>query len=226
MKEIKRLGIALIVSGPSGSGKSSISREVMKRHPEVAFSISCTTRSPRSGERNGVDYHFLSVEEFRKKIEAGEFIEYAQVHGNFYGTLKSEVEKRVTQGIDVILDIDVQGAAKVHELCRESEIFRDAAEFVFVAPPSHAELERRLRGRGTDAEEVILKRLENSKLEISHWREYSYLLINDEFEEAVRKFDALLAAFRMSTKVWERSTRIPPSPSGRLPTTYPVWVST
>ncbi len=203
MKEIKRLGIALIVSGPSGSGKSSISREVMKRHPEVAFSISCTTRSPRSGERNGVDYHFLSVEEFRKKIEAGEFIEYAQVHGNFYGTLKSEVEKRVTQGIDVILDIDVQGAAKVHELCRDSEIFRDAAEFVFVAPPSHAELERRLRGRGTDAEEVILKRLENSKLEISHWREYSYLLINDEFEEAVRKFDALLAAFRMSTKRWK-----------------------
>ena len=203
MKEIKRLGIALIVSGPSGSGKSSISREVMKRHPEVAFSISCTTRSPRSGERNGVDYHFLSVEEFRKKIEAGEFIEYAQVHGNFYGTLKSEVEKRVTQGIDVILDIDVQGAAKVQELCRDSEIFRDAAEFVFVAPPSHAELERRLRGRGTDAEEVILKRLENSKLEISHWREYSYLLINDEFEEAVRKFDALLAAFRMSTKRWK-----------------------
>lgn len=203
MKEIKRLGIALIVSGPSGSGKSSISREVMKRHPEVAFSISCTTRSPRSGERNGVDYHFLSVEEFRKKIEAGEFIEYAQVHGNFYGTLKSEVEKRVTQGIDVILDIDVQGAATVHELCRDSEIFRDAAEFVFVAPPSHAELERRLRGRGTDAEEVILKRLENSKLEISHWREYSYLLINDEFEEAVRKFDALLAAFRMSTKRWK-----------------------
>ncbi len=203
MKEIKRLGIALIVSGPSGSGKSSISREVMKRHPEVAFSISCTTRPPRSGERNGVDYHFLSVEEFRKKIEAGEFIEYAQVHGNFYGTLKSEVEKRVTQGIDVILDIDVQGAAKVHELCRDSEIFRDAAEFVFVAPPSHAELERRLRGRGTDAEEVILKRLENSKLEISHWREYSYLLINDEFEEAVRKFDALLAAFRMSTKRWK-----------------------
>ena len=203
MKEIKRLGIALIVSGPSGSGKSSISREVMKRHPEVAFSISCTTRSPRSGERNGVDYHFLSVEEFRKKIEAGEFIEYAQVHGNFYGTLKSEVEKRVTQGIDVILDIDVQGAAKVHELCRESEIFRDAAEFVFVAPPSHAELERRLRGRGTDAEEVILKRLENSKLEISHWREYSYLLINDEFEEAVWKFDSLLAAFRMSTKRWK-----------------------
>lgn len=203
MKEIKRLGIALIVSGPSGSGKSSISREVMKRHPKVAFSISCTTRSPRSGERNGVDYHFLSVEEFRKKIEAGEFIEYAQVHGNFYGTLKSEVEKRVTQGIDVILDIDVQGAAKVHELCRDSEIFRDAAEFVFVAPPSHAELERRLRGRGTDAEEVILKRLENSKLEISHWREYSYLLINDEFEEAVRKFDALLAAFRMSTKRWK-----------------------
>ena len=203
MKEIKRLGIALIVSGPSGSGKSSISREVMKRHPEVAFSISCTTRPPRSGERNGVDYHFLSVEDFRKKIEAREFIEYAQVHGNFYGTLKSEVEKRVTQGIDVILDIDVQGAAKVHELCRESEIFRDAAEFVFVAPPSHAELERRLRGRGTDAEEVILKRLENSKLEISHWREYSYLLINDEFEEAVRKFDALLAAFRMSTKRWK-----------------------
>ena len=207
MKEIARLGIALIVSGPSGSGKSSISREVMKRHPEVAFSISCTTRAPRGEERDGVDYHFLSVEEFRRKIEADEFIEYAEVHGNFYGTLKSEVLERVTRGIDVILDIDVQGAAKVHELCRNSEIFRDSAEFVFVAPPSHAELERRLRGRGTDAEEVILKRLENSRLEISHWREYSYLLINDDFESAVKKFDALLLAFRMSTKRWKEDIK-------------------
>ena len=203
MDNIQRLGIALILSGPSGSGKSSISKEIMKRHPDVAFSISCTTRAPRGTERNGVDYHFLSREDFRKKIEVGDFIEYAEVHGNYYGTLKSEVLDRVTRGIDVILDIDVQGAAKVHELCKTNEIFRDCVEFVFVAPPSHAELERRLRGRGTDAEEVILKRLKNSILEISRWREYSYLLINDDFANAVEKFNALLLAFRMSTKRWK-----------------------
>ena len=203
MDNVQRLGIALILSGPSGSGKSSISKEIMKRHPDVAFSISCTTRAPRGTEQDGVDYHFLSREDFRKKIEAGDFIEYAEVHGNYYGTLKSEVVNRVTKGIDVILDIDVQGAAKVHELCKTNEIFRDCAEFVFVAPPSHAELERRLRGRGTDAEEVILKRLKNSILEISRWREYSYLLINDDFANAVEKFNALLLAFRMSTKRWK-----------------------
>ena len=185
MDNIQRLGIALILSGPSGSGKSSISKEIMKRHPDVAFSISCTTRAPRGTEQDGVDYHFLSREDFRKKIEAGDFID------------------RVTKGIDVILDIDVQGAAKVHELCKTNEIFRDCVEFVFVAPPSHAELERRLRGRGTDAEEVILKRLKNSILEISRWREYSYLLINDDFANAVEKFNALLLAFRMSTKRWK-----------------------
>lgn len=203
MDNVQRLGIALILSGPSGSGKSSISKEIMKRHPDVAFSISCTTRAPRGTEQDGVDYHFLSREDFRKKIDAGDFIEYAEVHGNYYGTLKSEVVDRVTKGIDVILDIDVQGAAKVHELCKTNEIFRDCAEFVFVAPPSHAELERRLRGRGTDAEEVILKRLKNSILEISRWREYSYLLINDDFANAVEKFNALLLAFRMSTKRWK-----------------------
>ena len=124
MDNIQRLGIALILSGPSGSGKSSISKEIMKRHPDVAFSISCTTRAPRGTEQDGVDYHFLSREDFRKKIEAGDFIEYAEVHGNYYGTLKSEVLDRVTRGIDVILDIDVQGAAKVHELCKTNEIFR------------------------------------------------------------------------------------------------------
>lgn len=201
--EIQRLGVALILSGPSGSGKSSISKEVMKQHPEVCFSISCTTRAPRGAERDGVDYYFLSREEFRRKIEADAFIEYAEVHGNFYGTLKSEVIDRVSRGIDVILDIDVQGAAKVRDLCRKEPLFDACAEFVFVAPPSHAELERRLRGRGTDSEEVIQKRLANSKLEISRWREYSYLLINDEFAGAVERFNALLLAFRMSTKRWK-----------------------
>ena len=208
MSDIQRLGIALILSGPSGSGKSSICKEVMKRHPDVTFSISCTTRAPRGTEQDGVDYHFLSRDEFKAKIEADEFIEYAEVHGNFYGTLKSEVVNRVTKGIDVILDIDVQGAAKVHELCRTDEVFRDCAEFVFVTPPSHAELERRLRGRGTDAETVILKRLENSRLEISRWREYSYLLINDDFGSAVERFNALLLAFRMSTKRWKEDLNV------------------
>ena len=197
---IQRYGVALILSGPSGSGKSSISKEIMRKYPEITFSISCTTRQPRGTEKNGVEYYFITREEFRKKIEGDLFIEYAEVHGNYYGTLKSEVLDRVAKGIDVILDIDVQGAEKVRELCRKDEMFEKCTEFVFVAPPSCQELERRLRGRGTDAEEVILKRLSNSKQELARWKEYSYLLINDDFESAVERFNALLLAFRMSTK--------------------------
>ena len=197
---IQRYGVALILSGPSGSGKSSISREIMRRYPELSFSISCTTRQPRGTEKDGVDYYFISREEFQRKIEQDLFIEYAEVHGNYYGTLKSEVLDRVAGGTDVILDIDVQGAGKVRELCRKDKMFADCTEFVFVVPPSCQELEKRLRGRGTDAEEVILKRLANSKQELARWKEYNYLLINDDFESAVEHFDALLLAFRMSTK--------------------------
>ena len=197
---IQRFGVALILSGPSGSGKSSISREIMRRHPDISFSISCTTRAPRGTEKDGVEYYFISREEFRRRIEEDLFIEYAEVHGNYYGTLKSEVLDRVAAGTDVILDIDVQGAEKVRELCRKDKMFADCTEFVFVAPPSAQELERRLRGRGTDAEEVILKRLTNSKRELRCWKEYSYLLINDDFEAAAERFNALLLAFRMSTK--------------------------
>ena len=197
---IQRFGVALILSGPSGSGKSSICSEIMRRHPDISFSISCTTRAPRGTEKDGVEYYFISREEFRRRIEEDLFIEYAEVHGNYYGTLKSEVLDRVAAGTDVILDIDVQGAEKVRELCRKDKMFADCTEFVFVAPPSGQELERRLRGRGMDAEAVILKRLANSKRELSCWKEYSYLLINDDFEAAAERFNALLLAFRMSTK--------------------------
>ena len=189
MDNIQRLGIALILSGPSGSGKSSISKEIMKRHPDVAFSISCTTRAPRGTERNGVDYHFLSREDFRKKIEAGDFIEYAEVHGNYYGTLKSEVLDRVTRGIDVILDIDVQGAAQLH-------LSLPRGQYVFLLPPSLSELERRLRGRGTDDEASIARRLSNAASEIrqAHW--FDAWIVNDNLDKA---YDELRAVYLAST---------------------------
>ncbi len=195
-----RLGIVLLVSGPSGSGKSSIGGELMKHHPGIRFSISCTTRPPRGNEVHGKEYYFLSREEFQKKIMAGDFMEYAEVHGNYYGTLKSEVTDYVVHGTDVLLDIDVQGAMSVKKLCAEDPVFRDSVEMVFVMPPSMEILEQRLRGRGTDAEEVIRKRLENARREIACRLEYDYLLINDQFEDAVEKLEALYQTFSMATK--------------------------
>lgn len=194
-----RFGIALVVSGPSGSGKSSICKRVLPAREGLCFSVSCTTRSPRPGEVDGRDYYFLSREDFLRKVEANEFIEHAEVHGNLYGTLKSEVVRRVSEGLDVILDIDVQGALQFRALEREDKVLSLCAEYVFVAPPSYAELERRLRGRGTEAEEVVQRRLANSKRELEAWREYDYLIVNDKLDDAVVETLKLIDAFRAST---------------------------
>ena len=194
-----RLGIALVVSGPSGSGKSSICKKVLAAREGLGFSVSCTTRAPRPGEVNGREYHFLTREEFLRKVEANEFIEHAEVHGNFYGTLKSEVVRRVSEGLDVILDIDVQGAMQFRHLESTDETLKLCAEYVFVAPPSYTELERRLRGRGTEAEEVVRRRLDNAKKELNSWREYDYILVNDNLDAAVVEMLKLIDSFRAST---------------------------
>ena len=143
--EWKRYGMTLILSGPSGSGKSSIYKKAFEEISGFAFSVSCTTRQPRPGEVNGVDYHFISKEEFEEKIRQNAFVEYAQVHGNYYGTLKSELYERMQQGIDVLLDIDVQGAMQIRKACETDPELRKSCEFVFLSPPSSEELERRLR---------------------------------------------------------------------------------
>ena len=198
-------GQLFILSAPSGAGKTTLLKEVMPRMAGLAFSVSHTTRSPRSGEKDGVDYHFVSVEEFRVMRDQGLFLEWAEVHGNFYGTSRPAVEKQLEQGLDIILDIDVQGAAII---ARDGTV---AAVSVFIAPPSLFELEKRLRGRGTDSEETIELRLKNAAWEMEAVPDYEYLVINDSLEEAAATLQAVIIAER--------------SRGHRLPTGEPIaWV--
>lgn len=195
-----RLGVVLIVSGPSGTGKSTVCSRVRAAMPELKFSVSCTTRAPRAGEQHGRDYYFLSVEEFKARIANREFIEYAEVFGNYYGTLKSEVIDRVNSGEDVFLDIDIQGAMQIRQCSLQDPLLGKCCEFIFVAPPSLEELERRLRNRASDSEEQILKRLGKSTVEISHWKSYDYLIINDVLDTAVDEMQSLIQMTRKATK--------------------------
>jgi guanylate kinase len=158
-------GHLYVIAAPSGAGKTSLLRAVMQRRPGVEFSVSCTTRKPRPGEVDGRDYHFIGRSDFERLVDAGEFVEHANVFGNLYGTRLSVVESALDEGRDLILEIDWQGARQVRERLPE-------AVQIFILPPSRAELERRLRGRGSDSDEVIARRLAESALEMSHWRDF------------------------------------------------------
>ena len=190
----ERTGILLLVSGPSGSGKTTLCRRLADEK-EAHYSISCTTRPAREGEVNGRDYHFLTKENFTARIEAGKLLEYAEVHGNFYGTLKSEVLNHLTTGTDVVMDIDVQGATQVRG-CADQGI-QTALIDIFVMPPSEDELLARLTGRGTDAEEVIALRMKNALEEMRHWPKYSYRLLSATREEDYLNFKSLILAERL-----------------------------
>ena len=192
-----RTGILLLVSGPSGSGKTTLCRRLADEQ-EAHYSISCTTRAPRPGEMDGRDYFFLSHEEFAAKVERGEFLEHATVHQNFYGTLVSQVLHRIEQGIDVVMDIDVQGAAQVRH-CAHPQI-RAALVDLFVMPATDRELEARLTGRNTDSAEVIALRLKNAMEEMSHWPEYQYRLLSTTREHDYLQFKALLLAERLRVR--------------------------
>ncbi len=183
-----------MVSGPSGSGKTTLCRRLTDED-EAHYSISCTTRTPREGEIDGKDYHFLSKDDFRSRIDAGEFLEHAEVHQNYYGTLKSEVLDRLAAGTDVVMDIDVQGADQVRS-CPDTQI-KMAMIDLFVMPPSEAELRARLTGRGTDAEEVIALRMKNALDEMTHWPKYSYRLLSATREEDYLNFKSLIIAERL-----------------------------
>jgi guanylate kinase len=196
----QRLGSLIVLSGPSGAGKTTVYRAVLERHPEVRFSVSCTTRSPRPGERDGVDYHFLSVPEVQARIAAGEFLEHAEVHGNLYGTLRAEVEGPIRNGVDVLLDIDVQGARQVSQVTRGTPLAA-ALVSVFCAPPSFAVLQRRLEARGTDSPAVIAARLQRARTELTAWREYDWVIVNDRLEDAVAQLDAIVVAARCRTAI-------------------------
>jgi guanylate kinase len=177
-------GHLYVIAAPSGAGKTSLLRAVMQRRPGVEFSVSCTTRKPRPGEVDGRDYHFIGRSDFERLVDAGEFVEHANVFGNLYGTRLSVVESALDEGRDLILEIDWQGARQVRERLPE-------AVQIFILPPSRAELERRLRGRGSDSDEVIARRLAESALEMSHWRDFDYVIVNRDFEEAAAELEAI-----------------------------------
>jgi len=190
----QRTGILLVVSGPSGSGKTTLCRRLAGEN-EAHYSISCTTRSPRPGETDGKDYHFLSREEFLSKRQNGEFLESAEVHGNLYGTLRSEVVQYLAAGRDVVMDLDVQGAELVRK-CEDASI-RAALVDLFVMPANEEELLKRLSGRGTDSAEVIELRMKNAIEETRHWSEYTYRLISGTQEEDYTRFKSLIVAERL-----------------------------
>lgn len=191
---IERTGILLLVSGPSGSGKTTLCRRLADEG-EAIYSTSCTTRPSRESERDGHDYYFISREAFEQKVSNGEFLEYAEVHGNFYGTLKTEVLNHLAVGTDVVMDIDVQGADQVRD-CDDTSI-QVALVDLFVMPQTEDELLKRLTGRGSDAQEVIELRMKNALGEIDNWPKYTYRLLSDTREQDYHQFKSLIIAERL-----------------------------
>ena len=184
-------GAILVLSGPSGAGKSTIINAASEEIGDYYFSISTTTRNPRVGEKNGVDYFFVTKESFEEDIKAGNFLEYAEVHGNYYGTSLKPVREALVEGKLVIFDIDVQG----HRLVRAK--MNDITTSAFITPPTLIELEKRLRARCTDDESVIINRVENAKSEIKAVGEYDFIIINDSIEDAAREFIIVAKAARL-----------------------------
>lgn len=184
------MGKLVIFSAPSGSGKTTIVRELLKRFPQFEFSISATSRKPRGEEKHGVDYYYLSGEEFRERVERDEFVEWEEVYaGTCYGTLKSEMERIWAKGNIIVFDVDVMGGINLKRL------FGDDACSIFIMPPSVGELERRLRGRGTDSEEVIQKRIDKAEFELSKAKEFDFTVVNDVLEAAVNEATDIITNF-------------------------------
>jgi guanylate kinase len=191
MTEIARRGLMLVLSSPSGAGKTTLSRRLLQSDSNLALSVSMTTRGMRTGEREGVDYVFVTGDAFDAAVRAGEFLEHATVFGHRYGTPRVPVMEALARGRDVLFDIDWQGTQQLKERAREDLVS------VFVLPPSHAELERRLRARALDPVEVVAARMAKAADEISHWAEYDYVIVNDDLDRALANIVAILAAERL-----------------------------
>ncbi len=186
-------GKLFVITAPSGAGKTTLTRALLAADPELQFSVSFTTRKPRAGEQDGKDYFFVDRARFEAMIAAGELLEHAEVFGNYYGTGRAQIEGHVSAGRNVLLDIDWQGARQVRSHMAECVL-------VFVMPPSLAELERRLRGRATDSEEVIRRRLSEALADMGHWNEFDYVVINDEVPEALEALRSILAGRNLADR--------------------------
>ncbi len=196
--------LLVIVAAPSGTGKSTLCDRLMGAFEGIVYSVSCTTRQPRGREKHGIDYYFLSDDEFAQKVAAGEFLEHAEVHGHKYGTLRRTVADAMRQGHSVLMDIDVQGVRQVREKCRAPEtppVVRDGYVDIFISPPSLQELRRRLECRGEDSAEVIERRMQNAAGEMACAEEFKYNIINDDLEQA---FAELLRVLRAEAGIGEQ----------------------
>jgi guanylate kinase len=189
--------LLMVVSAPSGAGKTTLCQELLAHDPQVSRVVTCTTRPPRPGEQGGVDYYFLAAAEFARGVTQGRFLEHAVVHGHCYGTPKADVLERLGTGQDVLLNIDVQGAASIRDAAGRDGQLKQALFTVFIVPPSLAELEARLRKRAQDSEEVIQRRLAAARGELAHWRDFDYVVISDTVPNGLRQLQALVAAERM-----------------------------
>ncbi len=190
--DFTRRGVMLVLASPSGAGKSSISRALFEDDPNIALSVSVTTRARRTDEIEGKHYHFIDVPEFERMRAAGELLESAEVHGNFYGTPRSRVEERLGNGRDILFDIDFQGTLQLYEKCRADMVT------IFILPPSIKELRKRLDRRAQDSEGTIEKRLRNARLEMDHYREYDYVLVNEDLEDSTSRVRTILASARLA----------------------------
>lgn len=190
---LNRSGILFVLSAPSGAGKTTLTT-ALRQKPDFVYAVSCTTRPPRAGEIDGEDYYFLSDSDFSSRLDNGEFLEHAEVHGNKYGTLKETVLEHLRSGVDVLIDIDTQGAANIRQ-CTDPFI-RDALADIFIVPPSLEELRRRLQKRGTESAEQIDIRIRNAAAEMERWRDYRYTLISGSMEEDIEKLRAVMRAER------------------------------
>jgi guanylate kinase len=195
----------ILLSAPSGGGKTSLSQRLLAAHPEITRAVTCTTRPPRPGERDGADYYFLDTAAFERRVAEGGFLEHAGVYGHAYGTPKSEVLERLRQGRDVLLNVDVQGAAAICGESARDAALRGSLVTVFLTPASPAELEARLRKRATDTEAELRKRLGVARAEIAQWRNFQYLIVSTTFAEDLRRMECILQAERM-----RQSRALPP----------------
>lgn len=192
-----RSNLLVVISAPSGAGKTTLCRHLLDSHASMTRAITCTTRPPREGEQDGIDYYFMEAESFLKRVQSGHFLEHATVHGNSYGTLKSEVLGKLRSGKDVLLNIDVQGEATIRARAQEEPELQAALVTAFLMPPSIQVLEERLRKRGLDSEKVIQKRLSVARHEHSHWKNFDYLLISSTMEEDLERMETIMSAEKM-----------------------------